>query len=83
MVGGGGNSTYVNRVLPGLQGFCHSQHVDVRPVLPVLVLLEGSEGEEMLHDKAKIIRVGSGKDSLPKSCIISHFLTQAEAETYN
>lgn len=79
----GGNSTYVDRVLPGLQGFCHSQHVDIRPVLPVLVLLEGSEGEEMLHDKAKIIKVGSGKDSLPKSCIISRFLTQAEAETDN
>lgn len=31
--------TYVDGVFPGLQRFCDSQHVHVRPVLPILVLL--------------------------------------------
>lgn len=35
--------TYVDGVLPGLQRFSHSQNVNVGPVLPILVLLWGSE----------------------------------------
>lgn len=35
--------TYVDRILPVLQGLCHSQDIDVRPVFPVLVVFENPQ----------------------------------------
>lgn len=36
-------TAYVDGVFPGLQCFRDGQHVDVRPVLPILVLLKHAE----------------------------------------
>lgn len=36
--GGAGGRTDVDRILPVLQDLCDDENVDIRPVLPVLVL---------------------------------------------